>query len=445
MKKIFIALFSVLMVAGFAYAAEEEAGTMFDFSGMINTAGVYVKNDSGVQEDAYDYGFYEQEFDADLKITPSDKSLVFLNMEIHDESWLVTPYGSDDKTGDDNIMFKRAYGKYTFDNGMSTTFGLMTGGAFGTAFADSGDGRYRWRVDGVAGFGAWGVILEKNLERGDLGSDDNDYEKDDSEANYGYWVGKFGDVTPMVLVGYQTVGDVQADIDNDPDTPTNNFPYGQEEEDADIKVMLIQVAVTGSAGAIGYEAEFDYVDYKAQWDDSDDWSLWGAYGNVWMTMDAIKVGGYVAYGSYDEDTGNGFDMGADFYFGEGIGESQAFGGVSSYPAVAPPDNYAIPNNAGGFKAVTLLGAYADYSINDAMSLYGNFSYWMSNEEDYKDVGDSPWKDSTGYELTGRFAYQLADNVSYTVGAAYGAFKTDSSDYEDPDPYMRAFHRIQVNF
>jgi hypothetical protein len=444
MKKLFIILFSVLMVAGFAYAAEEEAGTMFDFSGMINTAGVYLKNGSGLEEKAYDYGYYEQEFDADLKITPNDKSLIFLNMEIHDESWLATPFGSDDKTGDDNIMFKRAYGKYTFDNGMSTTFGLMTGGAFGTAFFDSGDGRYRWRVDGVAGFGGWGVILEKNLERGGKGDDNYDAEKDDSDAYYAYWVGKFGDVTPMVLVGYSTVGDVALDLDNDPDTDSESFPAGLEEEDADIEAMLIQIAVTGSAGAIGYEAEFDYVDYKANWDGADDWALWGAYANVWMTMDAMKVGGYVAYGSYDEDTGNGFDMGADFYFGEGVGESQSFGGIKDYPLAAPGDDINFQSNAGAFKAVTLLGVYGEYSINDAMSLYGNFSYWMSNEEDYKDLGESPYKDSTGYELTARFAYQLADNVSYTVGGAYGQFDADDNDL-DPDPYMRAFHRIQVNF
>ena len=78
-----------------------------------------------------------------------------------------------------------------------------------------------------------------------------------------------------------------------------------------------------------------------------------------------------------------------------------------------------------------------------MSLYANFSYWMSNEDELADGTNSPFKDADGYEFTARGAYKLADNVTYSAGAAYGAFKPDEGS--SPDPYMRAFHKIQINF
>jgi hypothetical protein len=457
MKKFFIALLSLLMVAGFAYAAEEEAGTMFDFSGMINTDGVYLDNDSGLQGEkdltgkSYDYMFYEMEFDADLKITPSDKTLVFLNMEIHDETFVTSPTDSGDKTGDDNIAFKRAYGKYSFDNGMSTTFGLMSGGAFGTAFGDTGDGYYRVRLDGAASFGNWGFILEKGQENGTDATEDWDAEKDDTDAYNLYLITKASDITLMFLAKYAQVGDA---------TNRNVAPGGFEEEGADIDIMAGVVAAMGSSGAFGWEAEFMVLDYAFDGKDIDvgapndievpeDYTVWGLYGNAWMTMDAAKVGAYFAYGSADDDSGASFDMGADFYFGQGIGESQSVGGFNYNNFV---NDGALTSNKGGFKGVTLLGVYADYAVNDALSLYGNFSYWMSNEEkaynndltdaDYGEKGDSPWKDATGYELTGVATYKLADNVAYSAGAAYGQMDLDDID---PDSYIRAFHKIQINF
>ena len=58
MKKLFIALLSVLMVAGAAYAAE------YDFSGMINTRGSWINNSGSISDDSEDYMYYDMEFDA---------------------------------------------------------------------------------------------------------------------------------------------------------------------------------------------------------------------------------------------------------------------------------------------------------------------------------------------------------------------------------------------
>jgi len=202
MKKLFIVTLAVLFFAGAAYAVE------YDYSGMINTRGSWINNSGSISDDSEDYMYYDMEFDSTLNINPTDKTLIRLNWEIHDENFNQSPTDSEGKTGDDNIAFKRAWGKYTFDNGMSTSFGLMTGGAFGTAFGDNANGLYRVRLDGSAGFGNWGVILEKRGELGPNASGDWDAEKDDSDFYYAYLVTKAGDVTLQFLGIYGYNGDV---------------------------------------------------------------------------------------------------------------------------------------------------------------------------------------------------------------------------------------------
>ena len=84
MKKLFIATLAVLFIAGVAYAG---VPTM-DFTGMFYVRGSYISNDSGVEEDAGNYMYYDQELDADWKISASDKTFVSVNFEARDQNWL---------------------------------------------------------------------------------------------------------------------------------------------------------------------------------------------------------------------------------------------------------------------------------------------------------------------------------------------------------------------
>ena len=98
-----------------------------------------------------------------------------------------------------------------------------------------------------------------------------------------------------------------------------------------------------------------------------------------------------------------------------------------------------------YYAATLVAVYADYSVNDALSLYVALEYMSSNEE------DTEWDGATG--MIGNFGltYKLADNVKYQIGAAYGQYKDgkwrDDEDekYDDPDAFGRAYHKITVSF
>ena len=425
MKKLFIVTLAVLFFAGAAYAVE------YDYSGMINTRGSWINNSGSTSDDSEDYMYYDMEFDSTLNIRPSDKSLIRLNWEIHDENFDESPTDSQDKTGDDQIAFKRAWGKYTFDNGMSTTFGLMTGGAFGTAFGDNANGLYRVRLDGAASVGNWGVILEKRKENGPNASGDWDAEKDDSDAYYAYFLTKAGDVNLQFLGIYSLNGDVTGGA----------IDGGYEFEDPDQKVMGIIAATNGVFGNFGFEGEATYRRIKFEWSEDagppaipdtpggeDEADVYGLYGNVWMNMDAMKIGLMAAYASYDDDAGVGYGMGEDFGPGYWVMDWDAFGSGNAE-----------------YYAATLVAIYADYSVNDALSLYGALEYMSSNEE------DTEWDGATG--MIGNFGltYKLADNVKYQIGAAYGKYKDgewiddDGDEYDNPDAFGRAFHKITVSF
>jgi hypothetical protein len=410
MKKLFIALFSVLLVAGFVYAAEEEA-SMFNFSGMINTRGTYIDNTSGTSDDPGDYMDYDMEFDGTLKITPTDQSLIYLNWEIQDKGFGPSPQnGSIPDANDDNIYFKRAYGSYDFGQGTSFDFGLMTGGAWGTAFGDNADGTYRLKVTHKADFGLVVGLVQKDLELGGNATGAYDAEKDDGDQYALAMVTKLGDITIMPLVQFVQAGQLEADEETDQD------------------VLALVLAATGAFGSIGFEAEGIYKDtsYDLDADAAEDFSAYGLYFNGWTTMDALKVGAMVSYGSYDEDggaagTGAGFDTGADWGPGYWVMDWTNFG-----------------SQGAGYFASTMLAAYGSFSASDAMSFYGALEYIMSNEE------DTAFEDATAVILNASMNYKLADNVAYMVGGAYGQIDGDTDEL-DPDPFTRLFHKITISF
>jgi hypothetical protein len=407
MKKFFIAMLAVLFVAGAAYAA----APAMDFSGMINTRGQYFSNDNAVTEDSGNYMIYDMEFDADLNIHAADKTGVFLNFEIHDESWLSKANDSNTKTGDDQIAFKRAYGYHTFGTGTKVEFGILTGGAFGTEFADNANGAYRVKLTQPTSAGVFVGLVEKQAENGEASTSDYDGESDDSDLYAVAYIVPIGDLKFMGLGVYNLV----------------NLPMGAEptDEEADLAVTVISLNLFGSLGAIGFETEFVYQNFAYSVDfDADDYNLMGFYANAWTTMDALKLGGIIAYGSYDKDAGDGFGFGEDWC-----------------PTIGGADQFTVGTSAlSEYSAVTFVQAYGDFALNEEMNLGGSLTYWMSNEE------DTMWDKATGYELDVTFGWKVASNCKYSVGLGQGQISIDDTDtYGDPDAFTRLYHKIQVNF
>jgi len=451
MKKLFIITLAVLFLSGAAYAVE------YDFSGMINTRGTYLSNNSGEAEEAETLMDYDMEFDASLGIRPTDKDLIFLNWEIQDKGFDASPYAAGTDPSDDNILFKKAYGSHKFDTGTTLDFGLMSGGAWGTAFADNGDSYYRVKVVQTTGFGAVIALVEKGKESGwnyataqDLvGTPDDpatpftdesempsigytegkapwDAEADDSDSYALALITKVGDINVKPLLKYATLGHLEAD------------------EGTDLTVSAFLLAVDGSFGAIGFEAEFDYMSYAYDTEDGgfttkgddEDYTKMGAYVNVWTAMDALEVGGMLAWGSYDKEGGTagggaGFGFGEDFGPGYWVMDWEHFGSSGKYE----------------YFASTLVALYGSFAASDAMSFYGCAEYMMSNEE------ETYYEGATGTILSASMAYSISDNVTYSIGGASGSFAFADWDNAagveqkklEADPFTRAFHKITISF
>jgi hypothetical protein len=401
-----------------------------DFSGMINTRGQYFQNSSGLSNDAENYALYDMEFDGSLNIKAADKSGVFLNFEIHDETWLESPGGSDDKTGDDNIAFKRAYGYHTFSTNTKVEFGILTGGAFGTSFADNGDGAYRVKFTQPTSAGVIVALVEKMKENGPKATGDYDAEKDDGDQY------ALAYVLPMGDLRFEGLG-VYAQIDTGFPDPggkldANGDPAGNEESDIDL--MLLSLNLFGNMGPIGFETEFMYKNYTYSSDiDAEDYAIYGFYANGWMTMDALKVGGIFAYGSWDNDSGKGFGMGDDFEPLEFAANATGFG--------------ASAGNDFEFNAVTLLILYADYALSDTQTLNGAIGYYMSNSDENANGSDNFYKDADGYELNAGWTIKFSDATKYTIQGAYAQYNLDkdAAGYDDADAAVRVEHKITVSF
>jgi hypothetical protein len=410
MKKFFIALLAVMFVAGAVYASE------LDFSGIVNVRGSYISNTSGESADPGAYRYYDMEFDQSLKIKASDTDSAFLNWEIHDENWTTSPLDSDsyaDGThgGDDLIAFKRAFGTHHFGWGGTLDFGIITGAAWGTSFGDNANGYYRLKYVQKTGFGAVAAVVQKMNDLGSNSTGDYDGDKDDADLYAVGVITKFGDINFKPLFVYVPVGNIEAD------------------EETDLTQTVLDVSADGSFGALGFEAEFVYKNYTYEVDApaAEDYSVIGLYANVWTNIDAFKVGGLVGYGSYDEDggmagTGAGFGFGEDFCPGYWVCDWEHFGssGLAEY------------------YASTLIIVYGEYAVSEDISLNAALEYMMSNEK------DNQWEEATGTIIDFGGAIKLSDNCTYSFGFAQGQFSGDNFA-DDPDPFTRLYHKIQVNY
>jgi hypothetical protein len=428
MKKLILALTCVLLMAGFAVAAD------IDFKGMYYARGSYIDNDDGLSpNDTANYFYFDHELDITTRILVTDKTRVIVNFEIHDENWLqgntdgrdpnVGPAADDHRDYDDNIEFKRVFSSHTFDYGGVLDLGLMTGGAWMTGFGDNGNGRYRVKYTQPTQLGPVIAIYEKNAELGSTNADLKKSEKDDATAYYLASVMKFGDFNVYPLLGYV---DNSADII---DQKTN----GQQ-------TFLFLLGTDATFGDFGFEAEFNYLDTNQDKKDNpqaglaDDFSRWGIYGNGWWNVGAGKVGLLASYGSWDNDNGMGFDMGADFT-----------------PTLFGADWAAIGGGANnnGYAAVSMIQLYGSLAISEQFSINGSALYWGSTSDEQVNGQDDFWKDADGYEIDAGLDYKITDAVTYTVAAAFGKISLDNPGKTDnggnPDGFVRAYHRFRISF
>lgn len=438
MNRIFAIMLALLLVAGTAYAVEMQT------TGSFNVRGSYISNETGlngaadvpdeeIYKDTASYGYYDQELDITVDLKVSDYTKVITNFEITDMNWTQSEIDDRETTAgaglDDNIEFKRVFGQHTFSTGTTVQAGLMTGSAWGTSFADTANGVFKVQVMHNGSFGMIGGNIQKEWEEGQPNGLEEDAEKDDGDTIYLFGTFPMGTHRLMPLLRYSDF---------------SNQPAVAKDRDSDgLKIMTIDVAAAGAFGTLGYEAEVVWVNYNQDWDsfdyngvtypDGEDFSTYGAYVNVWGNVGATKVGGMVAYGSYDKDGATGFGFGEDFT-----------------PTMFGADFTAVGDSStekSEYNAVTLMQIYAEFAVSDPLTLFANGTYWMSNSE------DNAWEDATGYEIDLGGAYKITENVTYDVLLAYGQFQLDEdatttyagANLDDTDAFYRLFHRFTINF
>ena len=400
MKKLFVAVCVVLMMASVAYAVD------FQTSGSYNARGRWISNPTGLQTDAWDYGFYDHELDMTTRIVVSDDTVINVNYEIHDSNWLSGNHDGWNQDGvsnlDDNIEFKRVFSSHTFTaTGTTLDLGLMTGGAWATEFANTAQGRYRVKVKQSTPIGPLFAILEKNAELGGLYDDS---EKDDYDAYYLAMVTKIGPVNFKPLLGYIHNSAQQLDAGND-----------------GLDMYLVDIGLDGSFDAWGFEIEFQNKAYDI--DNSDDYNLWGIYGMAYFMAGPAKIYGIFAYGN--EDEGNAFGFGDDFEPTLGIGYDWQFGPIGDM--VSGATQYLIG---------------ADFAVTDALSFNGQVTYIDSNMSD-----NGTWDNADAWEFDLGFKYKITDAVTYDGGFCYFDIDLDEGNagQEDPDGSWKLQHRFTVKF
>jgi hypothetical protein len=278
----------------------------------------------------------------------------------------------------------------------------MTGGAWGTAFADKGADVYRIKYVQPTSFATFIPILEKSREGGSA------------------TVGEDNDVDKYILGIVTKVADINV-------KPLFVWVDSNSAATTDTDILVFNLALDGAFGNIGWEAEFAVNDYDLE--TGTDYTVWGAYANVWGNLDALKIGALFAYGSYDDDAAKGFDFGDDFEAGGALimGDDILFGAAGS------------GNSNNDLTAGTLFAVYADYAVNDKLSLGAYFGYATCNFDD-----NSKWDGADVYEISADVTYKITDNLTYKVAAGTAQLEYGDST-EDPDRAVEVYHKLSFSF
>lgn len=354
----------------------------------VSVEGTYVVDgdfyDIGDENDAY----YSHELDIAVIFKSDENTYLTTSFGIVDRTW-------GDRAPEDRfeseITLDQVWLTHVFSNGLTGEAGLMQGGTWGTMLGDADDGYLRLRASKDFDFGTLLGYVQKNQE--------NDSTASESDESDEYSVGmilKAGDISIMPMVAY-TVDD----------TVTGALPYDHE-------LLLIDLALSGEMGAFGFEAELNYWDVSS--DTGAEFSNFNVYADAWTTMDALKAGVALAYGS--EDDGLYVDFGTDF---------------------CPTLLLDNDGDINGLGAMMLAKVYGDYTINDKLSAGCALAYG-STADDFNGGNSNFLAEDDSvveFDLTG--AYKITDALTYYVGAAYA----DVDSLDDSIIYLN--HEIEFCF
>lgn len=465
MKKVLCTIALMLLVAGSAYAQ-----ATFSLTGNYWAEGKYWFNynaepDTDAEYNDNSFGFYEQDINLFPKISVGNTSLNF-KIAITDVYWGASgAEGSEGVTqtdsfggDDDGIQIERAFLTHKFDNGLMLDVGLMDGTAWGTTFADDTQAQWRVKLMGMTKVGMLGAVLEKNIEDGAFGLDqDADWSEGEDRDSYGLFaISKVGDVYIKPLLWYVDANDA--------------FPGSGE----GMTIFNPVLAFDGELAGLSFEAEFNYKMYSFESSVIDeDWETLGIYLNFWKALDSMTPGIVLAYGSQDNSMAKKVNEGktvlqtllAGAELGDPTAQArlEAFGGEEAAEGVL--DLYDKINYLTSFdfeddfnstvilgdeygwgggddlRGMTMVKLYVDdiKTGMDPLTISTYAAYVMSNED------DTDFEDATAWEIGLGAAYKITDNLVYSVYGAYADIDYDVTGYDDPDSVYVIANAIEFSF
>lgn len=475
MKKVLCTIALMLLVSGSAYAQ-----ATFSLTGNYWAEGKYWFNyNAGPGTDASynenSFGFYEQDINLFPKISVGNTSLNF-KIAITDVYWGASgAEGSEGVTqtdsfggDDDGIQIERAFLTHKFDNGLMLDVGLMDGTAWGTSFADDTQAQWRVKLMGMTKVGLLGAVLEKNIEDGAFGLDqDADWSEGEDRDSYGLFaISKVGDVYVKPLLWYVDANDA--------------FPGSGE----GMTIFNPVLAFDGELAGLSFEAEFNYKMYSFESSVIDeDWETLGIYLNFWKALDSMTPGIVLAYGSQDDsmakkiadETAAIDDLGtlvAGYEAGDPTATATvgAMGGIETVEAMLAAGQSLLPlygsisyltsfdfeddfnstvilgdeygwGGGDDLRGMTLIKLYVNdiKTGMDPLTLSAYAAYVMSNED------DTAFEDATAWELGLGAAYKITDNLVYSVYGAYADISYDVTGIDDPDSVYMIANAIEFSF
>jgi len=414
----------------------------FDLSGEFSAQGYYWDNYALKADDTVTNSYYKGYVSLFPKITVGNTSFIG-KINMRDEKWGdYSIYSSDDpdvwpnkpsSQNNDNIAIERAYISHTFATKTVLDVGLMSGQWWATKFGDYMQPRYRVKVVQNTALGVVGGLVEKDAELGN--PDVEDSEKDDYDSYALFAVTKLGTVYVKPLIFY---------VDRSSSVPT----AGTE----GIKRLYISLGLDGDLGPIQFESEWTYQDTKYEdladlaavnplFTFAEDSTVYGAYLNLFKTMDFGKPGIVLVYTGYDDEggplgSGHGLDSRQDFKANLILGDEIGFGSIAG-------------QNAEDLLGMTMIKPYIQgVKVADSLTFDASAAYIMSNQDDYTPVvagavGPNPWVDATAWEIDLGANYKISPNLYYLVDAGYANIDFDEGD--DPDPVMVLKHEMLFTF
>ncbi len=439
MKKLLVLTFAMLFLGvGIAGASAVK------MSGEYYVRGVWSDNHNGsnIVDENDSHGIYDHEMSLNINWIMTPYTKVIARLELRDESWAVaTNPTEEDRNGqqDDNIAVERLWAQHTFMNHTTIKVGLVQTSSWASDFSNDSTEAYRLMVVQPTKIGTFLAFTEKaqtydalimdGAVNTTVTNESGEVDKD-NDTYVAALITKVGGVNVLPLIKY---------VDS---------------EANDLQVIALDLGVNGTVNNIGFEAEVVYVDYNYEGAAATaDYEIWGAYANVWAQLNALKVGGYIAHGSYDDTVDKGFTFGDDFANANGSGDSvlanrcMLLGDeVLMYGTYT---NGALSNTDGqgdgelghnDLNAVTLLALYATYAINEKASIAVLAAYADSNV----DMVTNKYDGATAWEVNVGVEYKITPLLTYSAAAAT-AQKEYGDGSIDPDAAVELMHKLAFTF